>query len=336
VAPGARVTLSGKIQPVREVVIGPGLAGWQTAARELLREAVPPGEVTFREGADPRAGAPAEAAESAVRVPRRFVDLARAVAPHRDPSRWHLLYAVLWRLVHERRDLLESDDGDVARLLAMEAAVSEGRDVIGAGSFVPAGQGTSVSDLAAAASGCTGCDLYRHASRTVFGKGPADARVLLVGEQPGDQEDRQGAPFVGPAGEVFDRALREVGLARERLYVTNAVKHFKFVPRGKRRIHQTPGAADVAACRPWIEAELTVIKPEILVCLGATASRALLGASFRLMRDRGRFVDSPWAPRTIATLHPSAVLRGEDEIAQGRLYAMLRDDLALVAHTLAE
>jgi DNA polymerase len=139
---------------------------------------------------------------------------------------------------------------------------------------------------------------------------------------------------VGPAGEVFDRALQEVGLPRARLYVTNAVKHFKFEPRGKRRIHQTPAAADVAACRPWIEAELALIRPEILVCLGATASRALLGPAFRLMRDRGRFVTSPWAPRTLATLHPSAVLRGEDEAAQGRLYAMLRDDLRLVATAL--
>ena len=218
----------------------------------------------------------------------------------------------------------------------METAVSEGRDVIGAGPFVPSLESATLGDLAAAAARCTGCDLYRHASRTVFGKGPADARVAMVGEQPGDQEDRQGAPFVGPAGEVFDRALAEAGLPRERLYVTNAVKHFKFVARGKRRIHQTPAAADIAACRPWVEAELALLEPEILVCLGATASRALLGPAFRLMRDRGRFVDSPWAPRTIATLHPSAVLRGEDEAAQGRLYALLRDDLRLVARSLSK
>jgi DNA polymerase len=268
-------------------------------------------------------------------VPRWFVELARGVAPHRDPGRWDVLYAVLWRLAHERRDLVESGDADVARLKAMETDVREGRDVIGARPFVPARTGVTLGDLVAAAAGCTGCDLYRHASRTVFGKGPAAARVVLVGEQPGDQEDRQGAPFVGPAGEVLDRALVEVGLARERLYVTNAVKHFKFVQqRGKRRIHQTPTAADVAACRPWVEAELALIAPEILVCLGATASRALLGPAFRLMRDRGRWVDAPWAPRTIATLHPSAVLRGEDAAAQGRLYAMLRDDLRLVADVL--
>jgi DNA polymerase len=151
--------------------------------------------------------------------------------------------------------------------------------------------------------------------------------MALVGEQPGDQEDRQGAPFVGPAGEVLDRALAEIGLARERFYVTNVVKHFKFIERGKRRIHQTPQAAEIGACRPWLEAELALVKPETLVCLGATAARALLGGNFRIMRDRGRWVESRWAPRTMATLHPSAVLRGEDEAAQARLYAMLVDDL---------
>ena len=321
--------------------IGPGFDSWQAAARELLREGVRPEEVSFREGVAEGRAATIEGGATGIRVPRRFVDLARGVAPHRDPARWDLLYSVLWRLVHENRELLEGGDPDVARLLAMETAVGDGREVIGAAPFVPSPAGTrlpdlvaALGDLVAAAARCTGCDLYRHASRTVFGKGPADARVVMVGEQPGDQEDREGAPFVGPAGEVFDRALVEVGLERERLYVTNAVKHFKFTRRGPRRIHQTPAAADIAACRPWVEAELTLIKPDILVCMGATASRALLGPAFRLMRDRGRFVDSPWAARTIATLHPSAVLRGEDEAAQGRLYAMLRDDLRLVAETL--
>jgi DNA polymerase len=317
---------------VREASIGPGFEHWQAYARALLRDQVLPSEVTFRDDGANQPVSTAEAPDPGVRVPRRFVDLARAVAPHRDPARWDLLYSVLWRLVHGDHGLLETADPDVARLLAMEAAVGAGRELIGARPFVPAGAG--LADLASAASRCTGCDLYRHASRTVFGRGPVDARVVLVGEQPGDQEDRQGAPFVGPAGEVFDRALAEVGLDRARLYVTNAVKHFKFVARGKRRIHQTPAASDIAACRPWVEAELAVLEPEVLVCLGATASRALLGPDFRLMRDHGRFVDTPWAPRTIATLHPSAVLRGEDEPAQGRLYAMLRDDLRLVAESL--
>ncbi|MGH7268119.1 MAG: UdgX family uracil-DNA binding protein [Candidatus Rokuibacteriota bacterium] len=199
----------------------------------------------------------------------------------------------------------------------------------GARPFVPAGAG--LAELRAAAARCTGCPLHEGATRTVFGAGPPDARVVLVGEQPGDQEDRQGAPFVGPAGEVLDRALGEAGVARERVYVTNAVKHFKFVARGKRRIHQTPRLPEVAACRPWLEAELALLAPAVLVCLGATAARALLGPEFRLMRERGRVITTGWAPRTVATLHPSAVLRGEDVAAQARLYRMLVDDLRLAA-----
>ncbi|OLC35694.1 MAG: uracil-DNA glycosylase [Candidatus Rokubacteria bacterium 13_1_40CM_4_69_5] len=199
----------------------------------------------------------------------------------------------------------------------------------GAAPFVPAH--ASLAELGQAATRCTGCDLYRHATQMVFGRGPADARIALVGEQPGDQEDLQGAPFVGPAGEVLDRALKEVGLPRERLYVTNAVKHFKFVQRGKRRIHQTPRLSEIAACRPWLEAELGVIQPAIVVCLGATAARALFGPDFRLMKEHGRFAATRWAPKTMATLHPSAVLRGQDEAAQAQLYRMLVEDLKLVA-----
>jgi uracil-DNA glycosylase len=154
---------------------------------------------------------------------------------------------------------------------------------------------------------------------------------VLIGEQPGDQEDLRGAPFVGPAGEVLDRALAEVGIDRQRIYVTNAVKHFSFVQRGKRRIHQTPRASEVAACRPWMEAELEIIKPAVLGVLGATAARAIFGPEFRLLRQRGLFMPTRWCPKTIATLHPSAVLRGQDDAEQARLYAMLRDDLRLVA-----
>ena len=315
-----------------EVSVEPTFESWQRAARALLRDGVGPADVTWREvpvGTLP-AGAPdAPAAESPIRVPRSFVDLARGVAIHRDPGRWALLYEVLWRLTHEGRELMERGDPSVARLTALEAEVRENRAVITAGPFVPLGAPLDV--VRAAAAKCTGCDLARHASQTVFGRGPSDARIALVGEQPGDQEDLQGAPFVGPAGEVLDRALAEVGLARERLYVTNAVKHFKFTPRGKRRIHQTPAAADIAACRPWIETELELLRPEVLVCLGATASRALIGPSFRLMQQRGLFVETRWATRTIATLHPSAVLRGEDEASKERLYGMLRDDLRTVA-----
>jgi len=322
---------------VREIFIEPTFESWQKAARVLLREDVGPADVVWREvpvGSGPESDGDEMPATGAIRVPRSFVELARGVAIHRDPSRWALLYEVLWRLAKEGRDLMERADPSVERLARLEAEVRENRAVLTAGPFVPAG--ASLDALRTAAARCAGCDLSRHASQTVFGRGPADARVVLVGEQPGDQEDLKGAPFVGPAGEVFDRALAEVGLARETLYVTNAVKHFKFTPRGKRRIHQTPGPADIAACRPWIEAELELLHPEVLVCLGATASRALIGPAFRLMQQRGTFLETRWAARTMATLHPSAVLRGEDEASQARLYGMLRDDLRLVATILKE
>ncbi|MBI3456543.1 MAG: UdgX family uracil-DNA binding protein [Candidatus Rokubacteria bacterium] len=337
---------------MREVEIEPTFESWQAVARALLREEVPPAEVVWLETApgpslagsrEARVTPEPGASRPVTRVPRQFIELAGQVARHRDPARWRVLYEVLWRLVHESRDLLKDGaDPQVRRLFAMAGQgrreayreeVAEMRRVEaegpGAASFVPANAG--LADLRLAATRCTGCDLYRHATQTVFGRGPADARIVLVGEQPGDQEDLQGAPFVGPAGEVLDRALTEVGLARERLYVTNAVKHFKFLERGKRRIHQTPRLSEIAACRPWLEAELAGIKPEILVCLGATAARALLGPDFRLMRERGRFVATAWALKTLATLHPSAVLRGEDEAAQARLYQMLVGDLRLAA-----
>jgi DNA polymerase len=165
----------------------------------------------------------------------------------------------------------------------------------------------------------------------VFGRGPSDARVVLVGEQPGNQEDLEGAPFVGPAGEVLDRALAEAGLDRGRVYVTNAVKHFKFELRGKRRIHQTPRQPEIVACRPWLEAELEIIKPSVLGALGATAARAILGPDFRLLKQHGQFFATRWAPKTLATIHPSAVLRGQDDAEQARLYAMLLADLTLIA-----
>jgi DNA polymerase len=270
-------------------------------------------------------------------VPRQFLDFARRAAATPDPARWQILYETLWRLVHENHDLLkDARDPGVQRLNALVKqdgpgeqdgeGAPEGR---GSAPFIPADAG--LAELRVAAARCTGCDLYRHATQTVFGRGPADARIVLVGEQPGDQEDLKGAPFVGPAGEVFDRALADVGLERERLYVTNAVKHFKFEERGKRRIHQTPRANELAACRPWLDAELAAIKPDILVCLGATAARAIFGAGFRIMKDRGRFAATRWAPRTIATLHPSAVLRGEDPAQEAKLYQMLVEDLRLVA-----
>jgi uracil-DNA glycosylase len=164
-----------------------------------------------------------------------------------------------------------------------------------------------------AAARCTGCDLYRRATQTVFGEGPPDAAVMFVGEQPGDAEDLAGKPFVGPAGRVFDQALAAVGIARDRVYVTNVVKHFKWEPRGKRRIHAKPRISEIRACRPWLDAELVIIKPRALVCLGATAAQALLGSSFRVSTERGKFVDSPLAPLVMATVHPSSVLRAQTD-----------------------
>lgn len=160
-----------------------------------------------------------------------------------------------------------------------------------------------------AAAGCQGCELHKNATQTVFGQGPRNARIVLVGEQPGDHEDRRGSPFVGPAGKLLDEVLAEVGIDRRDVYVTNAVKHFKWTPRGKRRLHGKPGAREIAACRPWLEAELLAIRPQVLVCLGATAVAALLGPGHRLTDEHGQAFSSPWAPATIVTYHPSAILR---------------------------
>src|SRR5829696_8800317 len=182
-----------------------------------------------------------------------------------------------------------------------------------------------------AAKGCRACDLWRSGTQTVFGEGRAKAELMLVGEQPGDQEDLAGRPFVGPAGQLLDRALEEAGIDREVAYVTNVVKHFKWQPRGKRRIHQKPNAAEIAACRPWLEAELSLLKPKVLVCLGATAAQALLGRQFRVSKDRGVPVESELAPVVMATVHPSSILRSDDREAEMALFV---DDLRRVAEAL--
>jgi uracil-DNA glycosylase family protein len=199
----------------------------------------------------------------------------------------------------------------------------------GAAQFVPAN--VNLERLRQAVQHCEGCELYKFATQAVFGEGPANARVMLIGEQPGDSEDREGRPFVGPAGEVLDRALRQAGMERSQVYVTNAVKHFAFEERGKRRIHRTPRLGEVTACRPWIEAELAEVAPDILVCLGATAAKAVFGAAFRLTEQRGKFFVSRFSEKTMATFHPSAVLRGDTPEAKEKLYKMLLDDLTKVA-----
>ena len=188
--------------------------------------------------------------------------------------------------------------------------------------------------LRSAARGCTACPLYKTGTQTVFGEGDAAARIMLVGEQPGDMEDLAGRPFVGPAGKLLDRALVDAGIDRSRVYVTNAVKHFKWVQRGKRRLHKRPGSLEIVACKPWLQAEMTVIAPEVVVCLGATAAQALLGREFRLTRQRGQFVPSPLAPYMLATVHPSALLRAPDEASRRREYARFVDDLGIAAAAL--
>src|SRR5688572_948639 len=176
------------------------------------------------------------------------------------------------------------------------------------------------------AKGCRACHLYRPATQTVFGEGPPKADVMLVGEQPGDAEDLAGHPFVGPAGKLLDRALAEAGIDRSVVYVTNVVKHFKFEPRGKRRIHAKPNGAEIAACRPWLETEIALVKPRVLVCLGATAAQALLGRTFKVSQQRGTFVASPLAPRVTATVHPSSILRApDDESRRAEMKAFVRD-----------
>src|SRR4051794_11948276 len=206
--------------------------------------------------------------------------------------------------------------------------------------------GVGLDGLRAAAAGCRACELWEPATQTVFGEGPETARVVLVGEQPGDQEDRTGEPFVGPAGKLLDRALTDAGIERRDAYVTNAVKHFRFTVKGKRRIHATPGAEHVRACRPWLESEFLVLKPEVVVALGATAAKILISPSFRITKDRGHLM--PWTPPgadadeedaphqtwMLATTHPSAVLRTPDE-NRAEAYDALVADLAVVSRALA-
>jgi uracil-DNA glycosylase len=188
--------------------------------------------------------------------------------------------------------------------------------------------------LREAAAGCRACDLWKTGTQTVFGEGPDGARVMLVGEQPGDREDLAGRPFVGPAGALLDLALEEAGISREEVYVTNAVKHFKWEPRGKRRIHKKPNSAEIAACRPWLEAELGLVRPEIIVCLGATAAQALLGKQFRVSRERGALLPFTLAPQILATVHPSSILRAPDEETRRLERARFVEDLKIVAQAL--
>ncbi len=469
---------------MKRVEIEPRFEAWRAAARRLLAGRVSPGDVLWSEAGRLAQGmlleeetllpATGDAPDPGFRVSRRFLDLARAAACHRDPERWPLLYRLLWRQAHGEPDLLDNEvDDDVRRLASLEKAVRRDshkmkafvrfrqvRDGDGTETYVawhrpdhdivervapffaerfavmrwsiltpdrsahwdlarltfgpglprsaapeadeledlwrtyyasifnparlmvkamkaelpvrhwatlpearlipelirqapsrvegmiessrrPAARdffppSRDLDALAAACQGCRACDLCERAARAVFGEGPASARLMLVGEQPGDQEDQTGRPFVGPAGQVLDEALALAGVSREEVYLTNAVKHFKFEPRGVRRIHRTPTLGEAAACRPWLEEEIANIRPEGIVCLGATAARALLGAEFRLIRRRGEFLeDTPWAPWLLATWHPSALLRIPDEAARAEARRQFVTDLRQAAERLA-
>jgi DNA polymerase len=187
-----------------------------------------------------------------------------------------------------------------------------------------------------AAADCKGCELWKRGTQTVFGEGARRAKVLFVGEQPGNEEDLSGKPFVGPAGRLLDDALTEAGIDRTQTYVTNVVKHFKWEPRGKRRLHKKPNAGEIAACRPWLEAEIDLIKPKVIVCLGATAAQALLGPKFRVSKQRGQFIESTLAPYILATVHPSSILRAPDDETRHVEKRRFIDDLRKVAHVLSK
>jgi uracil-DNA glycosylase len=193
----------------------------------------------------------------------------------------------------------------------------------------------SLKDLRAEARKCQDCPLWANATQTVFGAGDPHARVMLVGEQPGDEEDTKGLPFVGPAGRLLDRALEAAGVEREHLYVTNAVKHFKWQARGKRRLHKTPAQREIDACHQWIEGEIAAVKPHVIVALGATAAKALIGPQFKVSVPRGKFVESPLAPYVFATFHPSALLRLREEEEKEAAFKQLVKDLKLIKKALA-
>lgn len=229
-------------------------------------------------------------------------------------------------------DLLEKAPARVREMI--EKSEEKQRSGLPGGARAQVPVTSDLEILRQAAAGCEACPLYRQATQTVFGEGAPQAALVFVGEQPGDSEDLAGRPFVGPAGQLFDRALAEAGIERETAYVTNAVKHFKHELRGKRRIHKNPSASEMTACRPWLEAELGIIRPRVLVCLGGTAAKSLLGSAVRVLRDRGRIVSSAYCPATLITVHPSSILRAPDDETRAREYTRFVDDLRVVAGVL--
>ena len=337
--------------------------GWRAAARALALERVPPGEVEWVVGGGGRDlfGAPpaAPAEGGAFSVPRAFLTLAETIVRHDDPERFALLYAMLLRL-RTRPDAL--DDGGHPLVQRLERMAREVRRAaigrkLGSAALDPDMVRTRLSEaeqaglaaaetaerrlqpggnrlgawegLLAEAKSCTRCHLYKHATQTVFGEGPLDAKIMFVGEQPGDQEDLAGRPFVGPAGQLFDRALAEAGVDRAATYVTNAVKHFKFELRGKRRIHSKPQGPEIEACRWWLEQERELLRPPLVVALGATAARSLFGKVVTISRMRGEPHPLPDGEGGEAwvTVHPSFLLRVPEEDRRREEYGKFVDDL---------
>jgi uracil-DNA glycosylase family protein len=329
--------------------------GWRSAARAMVLADVPPAEISWQVGTQPSDLFSAPGSEplpapagTAFSVPRAFITLAEAVVRHSDPERFDLLYRLLARLRLKPRAM---EDGDtlVQRLERMAREVRRehfGKDMAGPALVEAMARSSArrIGDnalasweaLRAEAASCTRCHLYKHATQTVFGEGPVDAGILFVGEQPGDQEDLAGRPFVGPAGQLFDRALAEAGVDRARTYVTNAVKHFKFEQRGTRRIHQKPEGPEIEACRWWVEQERTLIRPPLTVALGATAARSLFGKTVTITSMRGRPHDLEDGGEAWVTVHPSFLLRIPEEDRKQAEYTRFVQDLARVKKRLAE
>ena len=307
---------------------------WRNAARALLLAGTPPDDVKWEEAPDDLFATLAESPPAVARravgvVPERFIELAQIALFHRDPLRFALLYRLLFRLQKDRTLLASRSDPDVSRLCKLVSELreeakqaEEARNLPRPGAISPPieevamtaeeQQIASLADARAAVQGCRRCPLYEHATQAVFGEGPQTAEVVFVGEQPGDQEDLAGKPFVGPAGQVFDRALDKVGIERRRVYVTNAVKHFKFEPRGKKRIHQKPNAGEIQACRFWINLEREFVRPKLVVALGATAAQSLMGKAASITALRGKKLELPDGAALMVTVHPSYLLRLPD------------------------
>lgn len=315
-------------------------AGWRNAARALALQGVAAAEVEWRIGLPASVAAPP--GDAIFHVPRAFVDLARAVIDSGDPDRFGLLYEALLRVRAEPGLVEAGTDPLIRRLKAMAEAPAGKKQADGAlfeamenpRARIGGNAQKAWEAVRAEAMHCTRCPLYKCATQTVFGEGPVDAPLMFVGEQPGDQEDLAGRPFVGPAGRLWDRAMGDAGIDRSQAYVTNAVKHFKFERRGKRRIHQKPEAPEIEACRWWLEQEQLILKPVITVALGATAARSLFGRPVTITATRGKPHAIEGIGETWVTVHPSFLLRVQDN--KEAEYARFVEDLARIGKRLKE